>query len=42
VDYTGFTTINSQRFGQRFVGQVANPHDILTWCKSATRRFVCA
>lgn len=37
VDYTGFTTINSQRFGQKFVGKVANPHDILLWAKSAQR-----
>ena len=38
VDYTGFNTINSQRFGQRFVGKVANPHDILLWSKSAARK----
>jgi double-strand break repair protein MRE11 len=38
VDYTGFNTINSQRFGQRFVGKVANPHDILLWSKSAVRK----
>lgn len=37
VDYTGFTTINPQRFGQKFVGKVANPHDILLFSK-ATRR----
>lgn len=38
VDYSGFTTINSQRFGQRFVGKVANPHDILLLSKVATRK----
>eukprot|EP00035_Acanthoeca_spectabilis_P024894 m.455897 g.455897 ORF g.455897 m.455897 type:complete len:668 (-) comp20957_c0_seq1:227-2230(-) len=29
VEYTGFETINTQRFGQRFVGEVANPKDLL-------------
>lgn len=30
VEYSGgFSTINPQRFGQRFVGRVANPNDIL-------------
>lgn len=29
VDYSGFTTINTQRFGQKFVGRVANPNDII-------------
>lgn len=38
VDYTGFTTINSQRFGQKFVGKAANPQDMLTWSKAAQRR----
>lgn len=38
VDYTGFSTINTQRFGQRFVGKVANPHDIILWQKAAVRR----
>eukprot|EP01087_Luapelamoeba_hula_P012285 TRINITY_DN3409_c2_g1_i1.p1 TRINITY_DN3409_c2_g1~~TRINITY_DN3409_c2_g1_i1.p1 ORF type:complete len:883 (-),score=232.33 TRINITY_DN3409_c2_g1_i1:59-2377(-) len=34
VDYTGgFTTCNPQRFGQRFVGRVANPNDILLFHK---------
>lgn len=37
VDYTGFSTINSQRFGQRFVGKVACPQDILTWHKTQRR-----
>jgi len=38
VDYTGFSTINTQRFGQKFVGKVANPHDIVLWQKVAVRR----
>lgn len=29
VDRTGFPTINSQRFGARFVGTVANPSEII-------------
>ncbi|GIL78160.1 hypothetical protein Vretimale_7536 [Volvox reticuliferus] len=38
VDYTGFSTVNSQRLGQRFVGKVANPHDMLQWTKAPTRK----
>ncbi|GMH38267.1 hypothetical protein BSKO_06151 [Bryopsis sp. KO-2023] len=38
VDYTGFSTINSQRFGQKFVNKVANPHDIIMWSKAAKRK----
>ncbi|GIL58031.1 hypothetical protein Vafri_13231 [Volvox africanus] len=38
VDYTGFSTVNSQRLGQRFVGKVANPHDMLQWSKAPTRK----
>lgn len=38
VDYTGFGTINSQRLGQKYVGKVANPHDMLLWAKAAARR----
>jgi len=38
VDYTGFSTINAQRFGQKFVGKVANPHDILLWHKAPVRK----
>jgi double-strand break repair protein MRE11 len=38
VDYTGFSTINTQRFGQKFVGKVANPHDIILWQKAPVRR----
>ena len=38
VDYTGFSTVNSQQFGQKFVGKVANPNDILLWAKAPARR----
>ena len=38
VDYTGFSTINAQRFGQKFVGKVANPHDTLLWHKAPVRK----
>ncbi len=38
MDYTGFSTINAQRFGQKFVGKVANPHDILLWHKAPVRK----
>ena len=38
VDYTGCSTINSQRFSQKFVGKVANPHDVLHWHKAAAKR----
>lgn len=37
VDYTGFTTIHTLRFGQRFVNRVANPNDILLWHKTTER-----
>lgn len=29
VEHTGFSTLSNQRFGAHFVGQVANPEDIL-------------
>ncbi len=29
VEHSGFSTLNNQRFGARFVGKVANPTDIL-------------
>lgn len=38
VDYTGFSTVNTQRFGARFVGRVANPNDVLLWQRAAQRR----
>lgn len=37
VDYSGFMTINPQRFGQKYVGKVANPQDILIFSKSAKK-----
>ena len=43
VDYSGkdnnrpYTTINVQRFGQEFVGKVANPKDILNFSKAASK-----
>lgn len=37
VDYSGFMTINPQRFGQKFVGKVANPQDILIFSKAAKK-----
>ena len=37
VDYTGFSTVHTLRFGQRFVNRVANPSDILLWAKSSVR-----
>ncbi|XP_062184298.1 double-strand break repair protein MRE11 isoform X2 [Phragmites australis] len=38
VDYSGFSTINPQRFGQKYVGKVANPQDILIFSKQAKKR----
>ena len=39
VDYSGgFSTINPQRFGQKFVGKVANPHDVLLFHKSQKKQ----
>ncbi|PKA59958.1 Double-strand break repair protein MRE11 [Apostasia shenzhenica] len=38
VDYSGFMTINPQRFGQKYVGKVANPQDILIFTKAARKR----
>lgn len=38
VDYSGFMTINPQRFGQKYVGKVANPQDILIFSKSVKKR----
>jgi hypothetical protein len=40
VDYTGFSTIHSQRFGNTFKDRVANPGDILLWSKSSAPRCV--
>jgi hypothetical protein len=38
VDYSGFSTINTQSFAQQFMNKVANPQDLLMWQKSASRR----
>uniref|UniRef100_A0A5B7B710 Double-strand break repair protein n=1 Tax=Davidia involucrata TaxID=16924 RepID=A0A5B7B710_DAVIN len=38
VDYSGFMTINPQRFGQKYVGKVANPQDILIFSKASKGR----
>lgn len=38
VDYSGFMTINPQRFGQKYVNKVANPQDILIFSKAAKKR----
>ncbi|KAG2581949.1 hypothetical protein PVAP13_6KG080700 [Panicum virgatum] len=35
--YSGFSTINSKQFGQKYVGKVANPQDILLFTKSGKR-----
>ncbi|KAG2577109.1 hypothetical protein PVAP13_6NG081100 [Panicum virgatum] len=37
VDYSGFSIINSKQFGQKYVGKVANPQDILHFTKSGER-----
>ncbi|CAN1239236.1 Double-strand break repair protein MRE11 [Linum grandiflorum] len=37
VDYSGYMTINPQRFGQKYVGKVANPQDILIFSKSSKK-----
>eukprot|EP00536_Pseudo-nitzschia_multiseries_P000557 jgi/Psemu1/233741/estExt_Genewise1.C_70050 len=33
VDHTGFAAVNNQRFGAKFVGDVANPTDILLFTR---------
>ena len=33
VDHTGYPTLNQSRFGPHFVGEVANPSDILSFTK---------
>lgn len=37
VDYSGFMTINPQKFGQKYVGKVANPQDILIFTKASKK-----
>jgi double-strand break repair protein MRE11 len=41
VEYAGYETINPQRFGQRFVGKVANPNDILLFYRKKTTNRKC-
>jgi len=36
VDHTGFAAVNNQRFGAKFVGEVANPTDILLFHRKKT------
>ncbi len=38
VDYTGYSTCNPQKFGQRFVDRVANPSEILLFQKTKVKR----
>ena len=38
VDYTGFSTTNPQRFGQRFVERVANPGSLLHFHRRPIRK----
>uniref|UniRef100_A0A7S4F0M6 Double-strand break repair protein n=1 Tax=Chrysotila carterae TaxID=13221 RepID=A0A7S4F0M6_CHRCT len=38
VDYTGFSTCNPQKFGQRFVSKVANPGEILLFQRKAKKQ----
>ncbi|KAL5231957.1 hypothetical protein ABZP36_030733 [Zizania latifolia] len=37
VDYSGFSTIIPQQFGQKYIGKVANPNDILVLSRSTQR-----
>ena len=38
VDYSGgFSTLNTQRFGQKYVGRVANPSDVIGFHKETRR-----
>jgi len=47
VDYSGdYPMIPQNRFGQQFVGKVANPHTVLQWFKrkkptSLCKRTIC-
>lgn len=38
VDYTNFDKIHAPRFGQQFVGRVANPEDVLLLKRQASRK----
>ena len=37
IDYTGYSTCNAQRFGQRFVNKVANPSELLQFFRRAKK-----
>ena len=36
IEHSGFSTLNTQRFGSKFVGDVANPTDMLLFSKKQT------
>lgn len=36
MEYTGFVSVNPTRFGQHFVGRVANPNEILNFIRRKT------
>ena len=36
IEHSGFSTLNNQRFGSKFVGDVANPTDMLLFSKKQT------
>ena len=40
VDYTNFPRLNVTRFGQRFVGEVANPADIILFHKKRKKYYI--
>jgi double-strand break repair protein MRE11 len=42
VDHQGFTTLNNQRFGAKFVGEVANPTDILLFHRKKDPKLASA
>ncbi|KAL9655012.1 hypothetical protein ABK040_008796 [Willaertia magna] len=37
VDYSGYASVNPQRFGSYFIGKVANPSDLLTMTRKKTK-----
>lgn len=42
VEHMGFTTLNNQRFGAKFVGEVANPSDMLLFHRKKDIRLASA
>lgn len=40
VDWTGYMTVSTSLFGQRFVGRVANPNDLLLWHKRSNTKVI--